>query len=93
MEGLSLGQIKLLRFLTTEINADGFSEAKISRIDDTEETSAMVQVRSNGTMIRLMGFKSNGTSVSIDLSKCQAVSFSLVGEGTTDSNYRPVTAD
>ncbi len=90
---LSLSEIKLIRFLTRKINANGFMKAKISRNDGTEETSAMVQVRSDGTTIRLMGFTSNGTSVSIDLSKCQAVAFSFVGEGATDSNYRPVTAD
>lgn len=92
-EGLSLSEIKQLKFLTTEINAAGFMKAEISRTDAAEETSAMVQVRSGGTTIRLTGFRSSGTSVSIDLSRCQAVAFSLVHEGATDSNYRPVTAD
>jgi len=92
-EELSLREIKLLRFLTTEINADGLMKAKIVRIDGTEETSAMVYIRSGGTTIRLTGFKSNGTKVSIDLSSCQAVEFSLVHGGAPDSSYRPVKAD
>jgi hypothetical protein len=52
-------------------------KAKIARIDGTEETSAMVQIRSGGTTIRLTGFRSNGAKVSIDLSSCQAVEFSI----------------
>lgn len=86
-EGLSLSEIKQLRFLTTEINADGFMKTEISRTDGAEETSAMVQVRSGDTMIRLTGFRSSSASISTQLSRCQAVAFSLVGEGETDSNY------
>jgi hypothetical protein len=92
-EDLSLREIKLLRFLTTEINADGLMKAKIVRTGGTEETSSMVQVRSGGTAIRLTGFKSNGTKLSIDLSSCQAVELSSLQEGEPNSSYRPVTAD
>ena len=92
-EGLSLNEVSQLKFLTKEINSDGFMKAEISRTDTDKETSAMVQVRSGDTTIRLRGFRSSGTSVSIDLSRCQAVAFSLVHEGSTDRIYTPVTAD
>lgn len=92
-EDLSLREIKQLRFLTTEINADGLMKAKVVRIGGTEETSAMIQVRSKGAAIRLIGFKSNGTKLSIDLSSCQAVELSFLQGGYPNSNYRPATAD
>lgn len=92
-EDLSLREIKILRFLTTEINADGLMKARIVRIDGTEETSAMVQVRSGGAAIRLTGFKSKGTKLSIDLSSCQAIELSFPKGGEPNSSSRPVTAD
>lgn len=93
IERLSIREIKELRFLTNEINADGFRKAEISRADNPGKTSAMVQVRSGATPIRLKGFRSSGTSVSIDLSKCQAVAFSPAKKALTGSSYRLRTAD
>jgi hypothetical protein len=92
-EELPLREIKLLRFLTTEINADGLMKAKIALIGAREETLAMVQVRYGETAIRLTGFRSNGTKVSVGLSSCQAVEFSVLQGGAPSSNYHPVTVD
>jgi len=89
-EGMALRGIKRLRFLTSQINGDGFMKAAILRTDGTEETSAMVQVRSGGSKVRLTGFTSSGASVSIDLSSCTAVELSFAGGSATDSDYRPV---
>jgi hypothetical protein len=68
-------------------------KVEISRADGSEKTSAMMQVRSGGSTVRLTGFTSSGASVNIDLSGCLAVAFSLAGEGATDPNYRPVKKD
>lgn len=88
---ISLRKIKQLKFLTTKVNADGFMKAEIIGTDNAEVTPAMIQVRSSDTAIRLTGFTSKGTSVGVDLLKCQAVAFSLIHKGSTDLPSRGVT--
>ncbi len=90
MEELSLREIKRLEFLTTESTTGGFMKAEVSRFHSPEKISSMVQVRSNDTAILLVGFTSNGTSVSIELSKCQAVDFFAVGKAWTQPTNRRV---
>lgn len=90
MEELSLREIKRLKFLTTESTTDGFMKAEVSRFDSSEKISSMVQIRSNDTAIRLVGFSNSGTPVSIELSKCQDVDFLAIGKAWTPSTNQRV---
>lgn len=83
-EELSLREIKQLRFSSTETNDDGFMNVEILGINGPEIKPAMVQVRSLDTAISLTGFRSNGSSVSIDLSRCMTIEFSFIGKDIPD---------
>ena len=52
-EEFSLNEVSQLKFFTKEINSDGFMKVEISRTDTDKKISAMVQVRSGDTTIRL----------------------------------------
>jgi len=88
-ERMAIADIKTLTLPTAQVDQDGFIKATLLRSDGTEEKSVMVQVRSGKAKLRLVGFRSNGASVNIDLARCKTVEFSSAAPSASDSNDRP----
>jgi hypothetical protein len=90
-EQIAIADIKTLTLPNARVDPDGFMKATLVRGDDTEKRSVMVEVRSGKANLRLAGFRNNGTSVNIDLSRCKTVEFSSGARSGGDSGDRPVT--
>ncbi len=88
-ERMTIADIKTLTLPTAQVDQDGFMKATLLRSDGTQAESVMVQVRSGNAKLRLAGFRSNGASIKIDLSRCKKVEFSSPAPSASDSDERP----
>jgi hypothetical protein len=86
---LPLPAIKRLTLPTAQVNGEGFMKATVVRRNDDKETEALVQAKSGSSKVLLAGFNSDGTDISIELSKCKEVEFSSAA-GAGDSAEKPV---
>lgn len=74
-EQLGISRIKSMKLPSDISDSDGFMSAAIIREDDQHEMAMMVQVGSAKSPLRLVGFTSDGSSISVDLSQCKKVDF------------------
>ena len=88
-EELALADIKRLALPTAQVNGEGFMKATVVRREGTEEIGTLVQVKSGSSKVRLAGFKSDGTAINIDLSRCKGLEFSPAAGGASDFSERP----
>lgn len=89
-EQIAIADIKTLTLPNAQIDPDGFMKATLARGNDTAMKSVMAQVRSGKANFELAGFRNDGTSVKIDLSRCKTVEFSSGTRSAGDSGDRPV---
>ena len=89
-EQMAIARIKTLTLPSARVDARGFMKAMLVSDDDTEKRSVMVQVRSGKANLRLAGFRNDGSSVNIDLSRCRTVEFSSGARSDGDSDGREV---
>jgi hypothetical protein len=93
-EELALPDIKRLTLPTAQVNGEGFMKGTVVRQGGTEQMEALAQVKSGSSKVRMAGFKSDGTAISIDLSKCKEVEFaSAAAAGDSAERPAPKTAD
>jgi hypothetical protein len=88
-EQVPITQIESITFTGTTIDRNGFADASLMRRADSSDEPVAVQVRSAGSAVRLIGFKGSGSTVSVELQKCERIEFSQSSTGI-DARPRPV---
>ena len=77
-EDVPLREISSIRFAGTAIDHDGFLAGSFMRRDARASEPIAVKVRTPDAAVRLAGFSKSGSTVAIELAKCEQIDF---GEG------------
>jgi len=77
-EHIPVTRINRITFSSNKIDSSGYSSAKLLRQDEDNEQSVSIQVRSKTENITLNGFNSTGEKISVEISKCRVIDFSVL---------------
>jgi hypothetical protein len=82
-EEVAIREIASILLTATPVDKDGFVDGSLTRRDASTPEKVAVKVRTRDAAVRLAGFSDAGSTVTIDLAKCERIDF---GEPPRDGN-------
>ena len=85
-EEVAIRDIASIGLTATTADKDGFVDGSLTRRDASTPEKVAVKVRTRDSAVRLAGFSDGGSTVTIDLAKCERIDF---GEPSRDAHATP----